>query len=92
LAYLNNRYREIWRPGTLFGLFLLWWGSGRAILELFRPDQPTIGTSSITYSMLMSIGLALTGIVIILSRNDKMPDLFGRRRRRVSKPKPRRQN
>lgn len=92
LAFLNNRYREVWRPGTLFGLFLIWWGSGRAFLEFFRPDQPTIGNSAITYSMVMSIGLAIAGLVIALSRNNKMPDFFGRRRRRVAKPKPRRQS
>jgi phosphatidylglycerol---prolipoprotein diacylglyceryl transferase len=91
LVFLNNRYRDIWRPGTLFGLFLIWWGSGRAILEIFRPDQPTIGATPITYSMIMSIALAVTGLVIVLSRNDKMPELFGKRRRRVVKPKPRRQ-
>lgn len=92
LVFLNNRYREVWRPGTLFGLFLVWWGSGRAFLEFFRPDQPTIGNSPITYSMLLSIGLAIAGLLVILSRNGKMPDVFGRRRRRVVKPKPRRQN
>jgi phosphatidylglycerol---prolipoprotein diacylglyceryl transferase len=92
LVYLNNRYRDIWRPGTLFGLFLIWWGSGRAVLEIFRPDQPTIGATPITYSMIMSIALAAVGLVIVLSRNNKMPELFGKRRRRIVKPKPRRQN
>jgi phosphatidylglycerol:prolipoprotein diacylglycerol transferase len=92
LVFLNNRYRDVWRPGTLFGLFLIWWGSGRAFLEFFRPDQPTIGNSAITYSMIMSVGLAIAGLLVVLSRNDKMPDIFGRRRRRVVKPKPRRQS
>ncbi|MFO7664243.1 MAG: prolipoprotein diacylglyceryl transferase [Chloroflexota bacterium] len=91
LVFLNNRYRDIWRPGTLFGLFLIWWGSGRAILEIFRPDQATIGATPITYSMIMSISLTVAGLVIVLSRNGKMPELFGKRRRRVVKPKPRRQ-
>ncbi len=92
LVSLNSRFRDKWRPGTLFGLFLVWWGTGRAFLEFFRPDQPTVGNSVITYSFLMAIGLALVGVWIILARNNRMPEIFGRRRQRVVKPKPRRQN
>lgn len=92
LVVLNNRNRDKWRPGTLFGLFLVWWGAGRAVLEFFRPDQPTIGTSPITYSFLLALGLALAGVYIVLKRNNRAPEVFGRRRRRPVKPKPRRQN
>lgn len=92
LIVLNNRFRDRWRPGTLFGLFLIWWGSGRAFLEFFRPDQPTIGDSAITYSFLLAIGLALVGVWIVLTRNNRKPEIFGRRRQRVVKPKPRRQS
>ena len=92
LVALNSRFRDRWRPGTLFGIFLIWWGAGRAFLEFFRPDQPTIGSSPITYSFLMALGLALAGVWVVLSRNERMPQIFGRRRQRVVKPKPRRQN
>ncbi|MBE2201521.1 MAG: prolipoprotein diacylglyceryl transferase [Anaerolinea sp.] len=91
LVGLNHRYRGQWRPGTLFGAFLIWWGGGRAWIELFRPDQPTIGGSVITYSMIMALLLAVTGVVVILARYGKLP-LPERRlkRRRKTKPKPRR--
>lgn len=92
LVLLNNKYRDKWRPGTLFGLFLVWWGAGRAFLEFFRPDQATIGNSVITYSFLLAVGLALAGVWIILSRNGRAPQIFGRRRQRVIKPKPRRES
>lgn len=92
LVALNSKYRNIWKPGTLFGLFLVWWGVGRAFIEFFRPDQPTIGDSVITYSFLLAIGLALAGVWIILSRNNRAPQIFGRRRQRVIKPKPRRES
>jgi phosphatidylglycerol:prolipoprotein diacylglycerol transferase len=92
LVVLNNRFRDRWRPGTLFGLFLIWWGAGRAFLEFFRPDQPTIGDSAITYSFLMAIALIIAGVWVVLARNNRMPQLFGRRRQRVVKPKPRRQS
>ncbi len=92
LVALNNRFRNRWKVGTLFGLFLIWWGAGRAFLEFFRPDQPTIGETAITYSFLLAIALALAGVWIVLSRNERAPQIFGRRRQRVVKPKPRRQN
>lgn len=93
LVWLNHRYRERWKPGTLFGLFLIWWGGNRAWIELFRPDQATIGNTVITYSMLVAIVLAIAGALVLLARYDKLPETpraRRRRRRRALKPKPRR--
>lgn len=93
LVWLNHRYRERWKPGTLFGLFLVWWGGNRAWIELFRPDQATIGNTLITYSMLAAIGLVIAGVLVLLSRYDRLPETARarrRRRRRALKPKPRR--
>jgi phosphatidylglycerol:prolipoprotein diacylglycerol transferase len=92
LAWLNGRYRNVWRSGTTFGLFLIWWGGNRAWIELFRPDQATVGSSVITYSMLAAIGLALAGVWIVLARNKKLPEQMTRKKQRVRKPKPKRQN
>jgi phosphatidylglycerol:prolipoprotein diacylglycerol transferase len=93
LVFLNNKYRGRWQAGALFGLFLIWWGSGRTIIEFFRPDQVTIGNSPITYSMMIAFGLAIVGLFIFLDRTGKF--LVGsdsrRRKRRVYKPKPRRE-
>ncbi len=88
LTQLNRHYRDTWRTGTLFGLFLLWWGGGRFVIEFFRPDQPTIGDSVITYSMLFALILALGGVWVLLRRYG----LIGRSKQdqRVYKPKPRR--
>ncbi len=94
LVVLNNRYRDQWRYGTLFGIFLIWWGAGRTVMEFFRPDQPTFGESVITYSMVLSVFLVVTGVLVILSRYDKLPQSAGMRRRqkrRVRKPKPKRE-
>ncbi len=93
LLYLNHRFRNTWRYGTLFGVFLVWWGGGRAWIELFRPDQPAIGGSAITISMVFALLLAVAGIVIILQRYGRLPEMPSaarRRRRRLRKPKPRR--
>jgi phosphatidylglycerol:prolipoprotein diacylglycerol transferase len=93
LVILNSRFRDKWRSGTIFGLFLIWWGGGRAWIELFRPDQPKIGTSSISYSMVLALLLALSGVLVLLYRYNKLPigEEAKRRRKRVYKPKPRRE-
>lgn len=93
LTWLNKRNRDEWRPGTLFDIFMIWWGGNRAWIEFFRPDQPAIGDSVITYSMLASLGIAAAGIFLLLSRYNKLPDRKSakRRQRRTLKPKPRRQ-
>jgi phosphatidylglycerol---prolipoprotein diacylglyceryl transferase len=93
LLWLNHRFRDRLRPGTLFGAFMVWWGGGRAWIELFRPDQPTFGDSIITYSMVFALGIAIAGAVLLLSLYDRLPESAltrRRRRRRALKPKPRR--
>ena len=93
LIWLNNRYRDVWKKGTLFGIFMIWWGLGRFIVEFFRPDQPTFGNSPITYSMVISLFFAIAGLVLVLDRFDRLPESPAtrrRRRRRVRKPKPQR--
>lgn len=92
LVWLNGRFRDQWRKGTLFGLFLVWWGGGRAWIELFRPDQPAIGNTAVTYSMLLSLALALAGVLLLLNLYEKLPigARARRRRRRTRKPRPRR--
>ena len=92
MAWLNGRYRDQWPAGTVFGVFLIWWGGNRAWIELFRPDQPAIGDTVITYSMLVALGIAGAGVLVILHLFGKLPDAASRRRsRRIRKPKPRRE-
>jgi prolipoprotein diacylglyceryltransferase len=77
----------------MFGLFMIWWGVGRFIVEWFRPDQPTIGNGPITISMVLALAFAAVGLYIVLGRFDKLPESPSaqrRRRRRVRKPKPQR--
>lgn len=92
LTWLNRRYSASWKPGTLFGIFMIWWAGNRAWVELFRPDQPAIGESVITYSMLVSLALVVAGVLVLLSLYDKLPERRKARRskRRTIKPKPRR--
>jgi prolipoprotein diacylglyceryltransferase len=71
----------------------MWWGVGRFIVEFFRPDQPSFGDGPITYSMVISLGFAIVGLILVLDRFGKLPESPSaqrRRRRRVRKPKPQR--
>ncbi len=100
LLLLNRRFRDRWRPGILFGAFLIWWGLGRTWVEFFRPDQPTIGAGPVTYSMVFAFGLAVAGVLVLLYRMGRIGRGLesrgtrgrpaARRKRRVVKPKPRR--
>ncbi len=88
LVFLNNRYRDQWQPGTLFSVFLMWWGGHRAWIELFRPDQAAIGNSPITYSMIAAILIALVGLYLFLSFTNRLPESARRQRRRKRALKP----
>ncbi len=94
VVVLTNMYRDNLRPGTLFGFFMLWWGGNRAWIELFRPDQPTLGNSPITLSMVMAIGIALAGVYVLLLVYDMIPQSERMRRQELRQkrtPKPKRQ-
>lgn len=88
LAFLCSRYRDTWRPGVIFGLFLIWWGGGRFVIEFFRPDQATVGDTFITYSMIMSLALVAAGIWVVLQRSRNLRTRT--KSKRPPKPKPRR--
>ncbi|MEM8857767.1 MAG: prolipoprotein diacylglyceryl transferase [Chloroflexota bacterium] len=87
-----RRYRDNLIPGLGFGFFMLWWGGNRAWIELFRPDQPNIGNSPLTWSMLVAIGVALAGLYVILLVTGRIPGRDASissaqsRKRRVYKP------
>lgn len=72
LIGLARRYADRIKPGTVFSGWLILAGVGRVIIELFRPDQPKIGDTAISYSALVSALMAVAGIVLLLSRFGKI--------------------
>lgn len=90
LVVLNNRFRDKWSPGTLFALFLIWWGGNRTWIEFFRPDQPNIGSTPLTYSMIVAFAITLGGVYLLLQRTGRLPQSERGRRSRTAKPKRRR--
>ena len=72
LLWVSRRYAEKMRPGAIFSGWLISAGLIRAFIEFFRPDQPRIGNSIVTYSMLVSLLMAVAGVVLLLVRYQKL--------------------
>lgn len=68
LLWLSRRYQKDLKPGALFAAWLVLAGVGRVIIELFRPDQPKIGNTGISYSSLVSALMAVAGAVLLMIR------------------------
>lgn len=65
LVYLIRRFASWWRTGSVFGAYLVFHGVGRFIIEFFRPDQPRIAGTDISYSRLLSVLFVLAGAIIL---------------------------
>jgi len=69
LLWLARRYGKSLKPGTLFAGWLIAAGLGRTWIELFfRPDQPKIGNSIISYSAVVSALMAIVGALMLMAR------------------------
>ena len=68
LLWISRRYAEKMKPGAIFAGWLISAGLIRALIEFFRPDQPRIGDSIVTYSMFVSLLMAVAGVVMLLIR------------------------
>jgi phosphatidylglycerol:prolipoprotein diacylglycerol transferase len=71
LLWIALRYSESIKPGTIFGGWLVAAGLARTFIEFFRPDQPRIGDSFVTTSMLVSLLMAVAGVLFLLVRYGK---------------------
>lgn len=72
LLWLSRRYADRIKPGTILGGWLVLAGVGRALIEIFRPDQPKIPGTQITYSALVSLLMAVAGVILLLARFGKI--------------------
>lgn len=68
LLWVARRYAARMKPGAVFGGWLIAAGLARAFIEFFRPDQPKIGTSFVSYSMLVSLLMAAIGVFLLFVR------------------------
>ena len=68
LLWLARRFPEKFKPGAMFSWWLVLAGVGRVIIEAFRPDQPRIPGTDLSYSRLVAGLMALAGVVMLLVR------------------------
>jgi phosphatidylglycerol:prolipoprotein diacylglycerol transferase len=76
LIWYSRHYKERMKPGAAFSAWLILAGIGRSVIELFRPDQPLIPGTFITYSMAVSILMAVLGVLMLLVRYGKLKLAF----------------
>ncbi len=68
LLWLARRYPDRLKPGALFACWLVLAGVGRSVVEAFRPDQPRIPGTDLSFSRLISILMAIFGMLWLLAR------------------------
>jgi phosphatidylglycerol---prolipoprotein diacylglyceryl transferase len=76
LIWISRQYVDKMKPGAIFSGWLVFAGLARAFIEFFRPDQPRIGDSFVTYTMLVSLLMAVAGVVMLLVRYGKLQLAF----------------
>ncbi len=72
LLWLSRRFEKKMRPGTIFFGWLILAGVGRVIIETWRPDQPRLPGTDLSYSRLVAAAMALAGVILMLARYDKI--------------------
>jgi phosphatidylglycerol---prolipoprotein diacylglyceryl transferase len=77
VLWLTHRYKEKIKPGAAFAGWLVLAGVGRVIIEAFRPDQPRIPGTDLSWSRLIYALMALVGLFWLLVRYEiiKLPFL-----------------
>jgi phosphatidylglycerol:prolipoprotein diacylglycerol transferase len=66
LLWISRRYEKRVRPLSLFAGWLLLAGVGRVWLESYRPDQPVIPGTGLSYTRIVAALMAIVGALILL--------------------------
>lgn len=77
LLWIALEYKKRIKPATIFAGWLVLEGIGRQIIEFFRPDQPRLGTTDISYSRIAAGLMIIAGILWLLIKYEilKLPFL-----------------
>jgi phosphatidylglycerol:prolipoprotein diacylglycerol transferase len=68
ILWMVRRYEDRLKPGTAFAGWLVLAGVGRVIIETFRPDQPRVPGTALSWSRLIYALMAIVGIIWLLIR------------------------
>jgi len=77
LLWIALKYKEKIKPASIFAGWLILEGLGREIIECFRPDQPRLPGTDISYSRIVAGLMILVGIFWLLNKYEiiKLPFL-----------------
>ena len=77
LLWIALEYKNRIKPASIFAGWLILEGVGRQIIEFFRPDQPRMGNTDISYSRIVAGIMILVGIFWLLVKYEiiKIPFL-----------------
>ncbi len=77
LLWIALEFKKKIKPATIFAGWLILEGVGREIIEFFRPDQPRIPGTDISYSRVVAGIMVLVGIFWLLIKYEiiKIPGL-----------------
>lgn len=78
LLWISRQYKDKMKPGAIFAGWLISAGLIRTFIEFFRPDQPRIGDSFVSYTMLVSFLMAISGMVMLFVRYGKLQFAFAK--------------
>ncbi len=68
LLWIALEYKNRIKPSSIFAGWLILEGFGREIIEFFRPDQPRLAGTDISYSRIAAGVMILVGIIWLLIR------------------------
>ena len=68
IVYLTRRFWDQLKPGAVFFGWLVLAGLGRFLIEFFRPDQPHVGTSWLSFTQIATIIMMLVGLLMLTLR------------------------
>ena len=68
ILWIVRKYADKVKPGTAFACWLILAGIGRVFIETFRPDQPLIPGTTLSYSRLIAGLMAFAGLFWLLIR------------------------
>lgn len=68
LLWVARRFSKKLKPGALFASWLILAGVGRVWIEWFRPDQPRVPGTAISYSSIVAVVMTIAGVLWLLIR------------------------
>jgi prolipoprotein diacylglyceryltransferase len=66
ILWFTRHYKSKAKPGAAFAMWLILAGVGRFFIEFFRPDQPRVPGTGVSYTRIANVFMILAGILLLL--------------------------